>query len=105
MNPTDLAIAIESLIVNANNKYGTRIKRIQDELFASLVLKLKEIQTDEDGYILQSSYNRSIIAEAEVIIDHALSDNYISAVNEQIAIIPKLDDLNNEYFSNISESF
>lgn len=105
MNPNDLANSIEDLIIKANDRYGSRIDTIQNQLFSALVIKLKDIETDKDGYILQNAKNRNIIADAEVLIDDALSGNYGNAIKEQISIIPKIDDLNNSYFSSISGSF
>jgi hypothetical protein len=105
MNPNDLANNIEDVIIKANDKYGARINAIQSQLFSSLVNQLKDIETDKDGYILQNAKNRAIIIEAEILIDDALSGSYGNAIKEQISIIPKIDDLNNSYFSSLSDTF
>jgi len=105
MSPKELADQIESLIISANDRYTSRITKVQNDLYASIVLKLKDIETDADGYIIQNAHNRNVISEAETLIDDALSGKYQQAIEEQIAVIPEIDNLNVEYFSAASDQF
>lgn len=105
MSAKELAESIESLIVSANDRYASRITKVQEDLYAAIVLKLKDIEIDADGYILQTANNRKIISEAETLIDEALSGKYQSAVEEQLSIIPEIDNLNVEYFSAAADTF
>lgn len=105
MSPAELADSIENLIVSANDRYASRIAKVQEDLYSAIVLKLKDIEVDADGHIIQNASNRSIIDEAETLIDDALSGKYQSAIEEQIAVIPEIDNLNVEYFSTASDKF
>lgn len=105
MTPSELADQIESLIISANDRYASRITKVQDDLYSAIVLKLKDIQTDPDGYIIQNAHNRTVIDEAETLVDDALSGKYQQSIEEQISVIPEIDNLNVEYFSSASDQF
>lgn len=105
MSAKELADSLESLIVSANDQFASNITKIQNDLYSAIVLKLKDIEIDSDGYIIQSAKNRSIIAEAETLIDEALSGKYQTAVEEQISIIPEIDNLNVTYFTEAADKF
>jgi len=105
MNPDDLANQIEALIVSANERYASQIQKVQDDLYAAIAVKLKDIELDPDGYILQSAKNRQIIDDVESLVDDMLSGKYQSQIENQLTVIPQIDDLNSEYFSSVDSSF
>lgn len=106
MSAEDLASEIESLIITANTVFAEEIVKVQEKLYSNIILKLKDLDTDSDGYILQTAKNRKVLDEAQTIIDDTLSgDKYQNAITKHASIISKIDDLNSAYFSGISKSF
>ncbi len=106
MSAEDLANEIESLIIEANSVFADDILKVQDKLYSNLISKLKDLDTDKDGYILQTAKNRKVLDEAQTVIDETLSGyQYQNAINRHTSIISKIDDLNSSYFSSVSSSF
>jgi hypothetical protein len=106
MNPEELAEAIAQLISGAEDQFTASIGRIQDSLYRRITAVVKNLETDNQGYILQSSANRIILREAEGIFDEVIkSGQYQKAVEESLGTVPKIDDLNQRYFETVSDSF
>lgn len=106
MNPEELAEALAALISGAEDKFTASIGRIQDSLYRRISAVVKNLETDSQGYILQSSANRTILREAEGIFDEVIkSGSYQNAVEESLGTVPKIDSLNQAYFKTVSDSF
>jgi len=106
LEPETLAAAIEELILNADNRYVSAIGRIQEKLYAQLVGILKDLELDSDGYIKQNASNRKVLREADKNINELFSsDQYTSAINNYVAIVPKIDLQNVRYFRAIDDTF
>lgn len=106
MKPEVLAGQIELLILSADTRFARAVENVQRNLVQQLTLSLKKLETDPDGYILQNSANRKVLGQAEDIVNSVFSDPYyVGAVTNYLQVIPKIDSLNEEYFSGISDSF
>jgi hypothetical protein len=107
MTPKSLADKIEGLIISTNDTFATRIIGVQNRLYNDLVLVLKNIEVDGEGYILQSAANRKILSEAIFKIDESFTEGtpYVNAIQKHLEIIPDLNSLNNSYFETISSGF
>ena len=105
MSAEELAILIETLILDADSKYAKTLGRLQGVLYNDLALTLKDLEL-QDGYIKQSAANRRILTLAGNKIDEAYNSNtFTLAVSNYISIVPKIDAENNKYFSALSAEF
>jgi hypothetical protein len=105
MNPQELAKAIEALILEADSRYVTAIGKIQNSLYDDLATILKDLEL-QDGYIKQNAANRKILNKADNKIQETFTSNkYTTAINNYIAIVPRIDLNNVKYFTSIEESF
>lgn len=105
MNPQELARAIEALVIEADSRYVSAIGRIQNSLYDELALILKDLEL-QDGYIKQNAANRKILNKADSKIQETFSSSkYTTAINNYIAVIPRIDLNNVKYFTSIEESF
>lgn len=106
MTPQQVANSIEGLIISANETYATQIVRVQSKLYNDLVTILKFIETDADGNILQNAGNRAILRAGQNQFDKTIqSSGYQDAVENHLKVIPKIDDLNADYFESVSSAF
>lgn len=105
MNPHELAVTIEQLILESDAKYVVSLSRIQSKLYADLLAILKELEL-EDGYIKQSAANRRILSKADLkIADTYTGPAYNAAVTSYVSVIPKIDLTNVKYFTAVDETF
>lgn len=106
MTPTELAKAIDSLILNADSRYVTGIGRIQNKLYSELIVILKDLELDSNGYIKQNGGNRKILRLANEKINEVFSSpSYVTTVNNYVAAVQAIDLQNVKYFTAIEESF
>lgn len=106
MTPQQVASSIEGLIISANETYAGQIVRVQSKLYNDLVTILKFIETDADGNILQNAGNRAILRAGQNQFDKTIqSSGYQDAVEGHLKVIPKIDDLNADYFESVSSAF
>lgn len=102
MEPNELARAIEELILAADAKFAASMNRVQNKLYEELLLVIKSLEVDSEGYILQSAANRKVLAEAEAKIYEIFGSNlYQGAVESYVFQIPQIDELNQKYFTTI----
>jgi hypothetical protein len=100
MNPDELAKLVEELIFNADTVYGRQITRIQNALYADVLVILKDLKLDPDGYILQSAENRKLLDQADTKIYEVFRGVlYNKVVSDYVSVITKLDTANQKYFS------
>jgi hypothetical protein len=106
MTPEQLAAEIEALIVGSAERFSASMIRAQNRLYSRIIATLKDLELDPEGYIKQSSVNRRILREAQNTFDEIIQDPaYKHAVESHLRIIPKIDALNNTYFTTISDAF
>lgn len=106
MTPHQLAQEIEDLVMTADGRYVSTIGRVQRALYNQLITDLKNLETDADGYIKQNAANRKVISEASRTINEVFSSPiYTSAVSNYVAVVPRLDSLNENYFSGLDSTF
>lgn len=103
MEPNELADEIEALIVEANELFGRSVVKVQTQLYDSMLLKLKDLELDDGGYIKQNAANRRILREAEAQFDIVVAGSYQSSVENHLKVIPKINKLNSDYFNDIKE--
>lgn len=106
MKPEALAAAIENTVLSVSEDYAKAAIEIQEAIYSKLITTLKNLELDHEGYIIQSTANRKVLAQAEEVVNDYLPGNkFTKAVSETLGAIPKIDTLNNSYFSSISDSF
>lgn len=102
MEPDELARLIEETILAADARFAASMSRVQNKLYEELLREIKSLEVDQEGYILQNSANRKILTQAEAKVYEIFGSSlYQSAVENYIFTIPKIDDLNQKYFSAI----
>jgi hypothetical protein len=105
MSAQELAVIIEELVLEADSVYVKSLGRIQTKLYNELVLILKNLEL-QDGYIKQTAVNRKILALASNHINESFSStSYTLAVSNYVAVVPKLDAANVEYFTALDQAF
>lgn len=106
MTPNKLADSIEGLIIKANDKYASRIVKVQEQLYTAMTGKLKDLELDNDGYIKQTAANRKILRDTQNIFDSTISNSiYEPSLTDHLKVIPTINELNNDYFESISSAF
>lgn len=106
MTPKEIARAIEELILGANDDYLAVISQLEDQLYRELSSTLHGLELDSQGYIKQTSDNRKIISKAEADFNNVIKSHaYQQALQNYINVIPKIDELNAKYFSEMTTRF
>lgn len=99
MLPDELARQIEEIILAADARFATSMGRVQNNLYESLLTIIKNLEVDQDGYILQNGANRKLLGDAEAKIYEIFNSTpYQNAVTNYVFTIPGIDKLNQEYF-------
>jgi hypothetical protein len=106
MSAHELASRVEELIISANKVYEGRILRIQDQLYSRVLNILKDLELDNDGFVKQTSANRSILRNAQSEFDEFINNStYQSALEDHLKIVNKIDVINSDYFTELDTSF
>lgn len=99
MSPDELARLIEELVLKADSAFAKNMAKVQNMLYEEILSIVKNLEI-EDGYIIQNSNNRNLLSQAEEKISGVFSSAlYQASVSSYVAIIPKIDELNQRYFS------
>jgi hypothetical protein len=106
MTAQKLAVGTEAMIEGTMEQFALQVEQLQISIYNQLIRTVKGLELDDNGYILQNNANRKILYELEGIIDALLpGQDFTAIVSETIAILPQLDVLNSEYFSNMTDKF
>lgn len=106
MSAQQLAEEIENLIISTGETFAIEVDRLQSIVYNRLVNSLKELELDNDGFIIQNASNRKILFEAESIIDDLLpGEDLTRIVSNSLVAVPQIEALNEDYFYGISKSF
>lgn len=106
MTPDKLANDLDKVIIAANRTLADGITTVQDYVYKNLVNILKGLETDDEGYIIQSAANRQIIQRAINSIDvRVAKSSYDSDIETYLGTTKKIDVLNISYFEAISDAF
>lgn len=106
MSAQQLAEEIETLIGSGIDTFSVEVERIQNLIYNRLVAGLKDLELDDDGFILQSASNRRILQQAEQVVDDLLpGESFTKVVSDVLGIIPQIEALNADYFSGLSSKF
>jgi len=106
MSPKDFANGLEDIILSANGEFLASLLDIQDTIYSKVLGKLKNLEIDSAGNIIQNATNRAIAREAGNAFSEAIKNSgYLSDVGTYISVIPKIDLLAENYFSSIDDAF
>lgn len=106
MSPDELAKLIEDIISAADTNYTAAMIKLQASLYDDLLVTMKRLETDQDGYIIQNSGNRSVLDDLEGKVRDAYGGRSFQViVSKYVSSITKIEDGNQQYFSGISSSF
>lgn len=106
MNPAQLAVEIERIILSSTDKYASQVDELQIFIYNRLVRILKDLELDPDGYIKQTASNRNILRDAENALDELLpGEDFTLVVSKTLQSIAVLDKVNSDYFVSIADSF
>lgn len=106
LSAQQLAEEVESLILSGLDIFSDEVERIQRLVYNRVVISLKDLELDGDGFIIQSAANRRILHNAEQVIDDLLpGESLTKTVSEVLTLIPQIEALNAEYFSELSSRF
>lgn len=101
----NLGEKIERIIDNADSIFTNAVNATQQEIYDNFIDLFKKLET-KDGYILNNSYNRSLLAKSSQEFNKAINKSgYNDAVNEFVGTFSQLDVANQDYFSSISDLF
>lgn len=101
----NLGDKIEKIIDNADSVFTNAVNVTQQEIYDNFIDLFKKLET-KDGYILNNSYNRSLLAKSSQEFNKAINQSgYNDAVNEFVGTFSQLDVANQDYFSSISDLF
>lgn len=97
---------LDALIADAIIKYDRTIIRVQNQLHDDLLLDLKQLELDEQGYIKQNTFNRKILRQAQEQFNETIvRSGYKRALENYLSTIPEINNLNELYFKSINSSF
>ncbi len=103
MTPKELASRIEKTSLNAISALNKVIVATQDEAYGDVIIVLRKLELDNQGYILQSAANRAIIRETNRVFSKSIDNsNYVPALNRFNVTFATIDSLNVEYFETFS---
>lgn len=107
MTPQQLTNSIDGLVISANGRLRKSLAAVEEQLYNRLVTILKDIETDANGLIKQTSANRKILRTVQAEFDFIVSEQttYQSSIERYLRNVPKIDALNAAYFDTISTAF
>lgn len=106
MNPEVLADSIARAIIDTADNFSVLVADMQEIISDKLLIQLKNLDLDAEGYVRQTAANREVLARAEGVVSEYLPGTRLNAaLSETLSVIPTIDNLNNQYFSSISDSF
>jgi hypothetical protein len=99
MTPKELAQNLESKSLRAIERFNKIVISTQEDAFGKVVVVLKKLQTDKDGYILQNAENRALIREANRVFAKVIEGGqYVNGLQNFTVTFAVIDDLNDAYF-------
>lgn len=99
MTPKELATSLEGKSLAAINRLNKVVISAQNDAFGDVVVIIKKLSLDKEGYILQNAENRAIIRDANRAFAKAINNSgYVEGLNQFTVTFQVLDDLNGEYF-------
>lgn len=103
MTPKNLAEKIENRSLRAVERLNKVVVSVQNDAYGDVIVVLKKLALDSDGYILQNAENRAIIREANRAFSRALENSgYVDGLNQFTVTFNVIDDLNAEYFQDFN---
>lgn len=106
MTAPQIADRLETIISRAEDRFGEAMISTQKRMYSDLVVQLKDLELDGEGYIKNSAANRKIIRKAGKLFNESLeSSGYYGALNNYVSNLEVINQANAIYFSAVSESF
>lgn len=102
MTPEELANSLEDSSLRAIRRLNKIVISTQNEAYGRVVVTLKKLDLDSQGYIKQTSANRAIIREANrAFIKAFRQSGYAEALQNFTVAFSVVDDLNAEFFQSV----
>lgn len=99
MTPKELAKNLEERSLRAVERFNKIVISTQENAFGKVVVVLKKLQTDKDGYVLQNAENRALIREANRAFAKVIEGGeYVNGLQNFTVTFAVIDDLNDGYF-------
>lgn len=106
MTAAQLADRLETIITRAEERFGAAILESQKQMYSDVVVLLKDLELDGQGYIKNSGANRKIIQQAGKLFNSSLeSSGYYGALSQYVSNLEVINQANAIYFATVSESF
>jgi hypothetical protein len=98
-NPKNLAKNLEERSLNAIERFNKIVIATQNNAHGRVVVVLRKLKVDKDGYIIQNAENRAIIREANRVFARAIEGGqYVEGLRNFTVTFAVLDDVNEAYF-------
>jgi hypothetical protein len=99
MTPEELQNSLENKSLRAIERFNKIVITTQEDAYGRVVVVLKRLKVDRDGYIIQNSENRALIREANKTFAKAFERGYIQGLNQFTVTFAVIDDINDAYFA------
>lgn len=102
----NVAQRIEAIIEAADQKFIKKIGFTQRAIYNQFLRLFKDLELDDEGYILTNQANRALLQKGSEVFNRAIKkSNFKGAVEEFTSNVSEIDKVNVAYFSSISEAF
>jgi hypothetical protein len=106
MTPDQLALRIDTLIEGVEAQLNIVIQGTQRKLYSDMILLLKKLELDRNGYIRNNGVNRKILRQASSVFDAAFKNSgYKQGLQEYTSAFSKVTAINEAYFATVSSAF
>jgi hypothetical protein len=103
MTPEQLAQQLEDKSLAAINRLNKVVISAQNDAYGDVIVIVKKLSLDKEGYILQNAENRAIIREANRAFAKAIDKSgYVEGLNQFTVTFQVIDDLNAGYFADFA---
>lgn len=103
MTAKDLAGKIETTSLKAISALNKVIVATQDEAYGDVIVVLKKLELDSEGYIVQNAANRATIRETNKVFSRSIDNSgYLEGLNKFNVTFSTIDKINSEYFNDFS---
>jgi hypothetical protein len=100
MTPKELAQRLEDQALKSLERFTRVVIATQENAYGEVVVVLKKLSLDQDGYIQQTAENRAILRQANRAFQKGIDQSgYLSGLNRFTVTFSLLDEINEEYFN------
>jgi hypothetical protein len=99
MTPEELSGNLERRSLRAIERFNKIVIATQNDAFGNVVVVLKKLKTDREGYIIQNAENRAILREANRAFSKVIDRGaYVEGLRNFTVTFTVLDEVNDAYF-------